>query len=500
MTGRHHAARVRRLLTAALLGPVLAACGSTVEAGQQATGGGGLSYAGGAAGTNSGGAPSSTGNGAGFAPGAVGAPGGPSYVGNGTAPGASGTSTVGGTNPSQGATSAGGHDTSAIRVGFELIQGGNQIVAQGLGTPVNFGDGKAEVTGIVNDINKHGGINGRHIQPYFGNWNAASGDNGRQADCTQLTEDDHVSFIITVVNMSAEYVACAAQHHVPIINASFGAGDDYMYRQFPLYLYTASLMSLNKEEQLVLTTGRGSGRVSTSRRVGVVIDNTPPGDPQYDRVLNATVAPTLKAWGIPYETFSVATQGDVNNAVLRFRADGVKTVVFIAPSGIIEILFMQAAEQQQWRPDYILGDSTDPWFIGEAAPTAQVQHITGAGSLPVSNVPESQYPTTAREKQCFAVIRAAGETNTNRHSSLTATPYCEATWEFVAVASKVVGALTPVSYFNAYSQVGTSFDPVTTFAINFANGRHTGAARYRTLGYASQCQCITYTSGLRPIP
>jgi len=128
VTGRHHAARVRRLLTAALLGPVLAACGSTVEAGQQATGGGGLSYTGGAAGTNSGGAPSSTGNGAGFAPGAVGAPGGPSYAGNGTAPGASGTSTVGGTNPSQGATSAGGHDTSAIRVGFELIQGGNLSV------------------------------------------------------------------------------------------------------------------------------------------------------------------------------------------------------------------------------------------------------------------------------------------------------------------------------------------------------------------------------------
>ncbi|HET6909472.1 MAG TPA: hypothetical protein VFH54_09055, partial [Mycobacteriales bacterium] len=342
MTVRGHSQRMRRLVTAALLVPAIAACGSTVEAGRQATGGG-LSYSGGAAGSTGGAASSSGGSGAGSAPGVVGGPGGASYAGSGATAGASGTSAAAGPNASLGGASGGGRDTSPIRVGFEVIQGGNQIVAQGLGTPVNFGDGKAEVTGIVNDINKHGGINGRHIQPYFGNWNAASGDNGRQADCTQLTEDDKVSFIITVVNMSAEYVACGAQHHVPIINASFGAGDDYMYRQFPLYLYTASLMSLNKEEQLVLTTGRGSGRVATSRRVGVVIDNTPPGDPQYNRVLNATVAPTLKAWGIPYETFSVATQGDVNNAVLRFRADGVKTVVFIAPSGIIEILFMQAA-------------------------------------------------------------------------------------------------------------------------------------------------------------
>lgn len=383
-----------------------------------------------------------------------------------------------------------------IRVGFETIQGGNAFIAQGLGTPVNFGDGHEEVTGVVNDINKHGGVNGRKIQPFFGDWNASSGDSGREADCTKMTEDDKVSFIITVVNISAAYVACGARHNVPIINASLGAGDNYLYKEYPLYFYSPSLLSLNTEEALVLKSGRVSGRVTPAKKVGVVIDQTS-GDPQYNRVLSTTVEPTLKAWGIPYETYGVATQADVNGAVLHFRTDGVKTVMFIAPSGIIEILFMEAAENQGYRPDYILGDSAASWFVGQAAPQAQVQHITGAGSLPMSNVPASQYPTTPQEKHCLDVIRAAGETNQNRQSSITATVYCQATYEFAAIASQVNGALTPANFYAAYPRA--TLTPISTFAINVTNAQHTAASQYRTLGYTPRCQCISYTSGLQPV-
>jgi hypothetical protein len=492
---------IRRAL---LLLPLVAAigCGSTVQTGangQDAVGTDGLGVASGSTtGTgSSAGGDSSLSLPGGSSASASGAGSGSTLPGSSGAAGSAGASSTPASSGGAPAAVPGSH--APIRVGFEVIQGGNQLVTQGLGTPVNFGDGKAEVTGIVHAVNKDGGVNGHPILPFFGNWNAATQENGRESDCTKLTEDDKVSFIITVVNMSEGYAACAARHNVPLINASFGAGDDDMYRQFAQYLYTPSLLSLNKEEQIVLTTGHASGRVVSSKHVGVIVDNTPPGDPQYQRVLQTTVEPTLKSWNVPYETFSVTTQGDVNNAVLRFRADGVKTVVFVAPSGIIEILFMQAAEQQEYRPDYVLGDSTDPWFIGEAAPTAQVQHVSGAGSLPVSNVPDKQYPTTAREKECFREIATQGEDNKNRHASLTATVYCEGVDEFVAIASHVTGALTPASFYAAYPTVGSSYDPVTTFKINFNNGRHTGAAEYRTLGYTTKCHCIDYTGALRPV-
>ena len=469
----------------------LSACGTTVHDAQIAAGtsaGSGLGAPGPWSQTGSGtaSAPGFGATGAGSASGAtVNAPGAP------TTSGAAPASNVGaGAAPS-------GSGGGPIRVGFETIQGGNAFIAQGLGTPVNFGNGHEEVTGIVDDINKHGGVNGRKIQPFFGDWNPTSGDSGRESDCTAMTEDDKVSFIITVVNISASYVACAARHHVPIINASLGAGDDYLYKQYPLWFYSPSLLSLNTEEALVLTSGRASGRVKPSDKLGVVIDNTS-NDPQYGRVLTTTVEPLLRSWRIPFETSSVATQADVNGAVLHFRADGVKTVLFIAPSGIIEILFMEAAENQGYRPDYILGDSAAPWFVGQAAPAAQVQHVTGAGSLPMSDVPASQYPTTPQEQHCFNVIRAAGEDNRNRQSSITATVYCQAAYEFVAIASHASGALTPASFYASYAGV-RSFTPISTFAINFGDGRHTSASEYRTLGYTQRCQCISYTSSLLPV-
>jgi hypothetical protein len=68
------------------------------------------------------------------------------------------------------------------------------------------------------------------------------------------------------------------------------------------------------------------------------------------------------------------------------------------------------------------------------------------------------------------------------------------------VGALAVGPLTADSFAAAYPKVGRSYLPVTTFQIDFASGRHDNAAQYRTLAYAASCTCITYTSGLKPIP
>jgi len=474
---------------------LLSACGTTIPLAQQqsarqeslGTAGGGLT---------------------GGSTGAVGTAGSTGALGTGTGTGTGGTtgSTVvtattgtAGTTGTTGSTSGGATgDRTPVKVGFEVIKGGNAAVAAAFGTPVNFGDGKAEITAIVNDVNAHGGVGGRRIVPFIAEVNVADGDAGRDADCRSLTEDDHVAFILTVININQAYAQCGAKHGVPIINASFGAGDDGLYASVGKYLYSPSLMNLNRESALVLDALRDAGKATTSTLVGVVLDNT--SDAIADRVYKKTIDPVLTARGVPHESFSVAQQSDISAAVLRFQSDGVKTVVFVAPSGIIEVLFMNAADNQQYRPDYGLGDSTDPWFIGNAAPAQQVKHIYGAGSLPVSNVEVAQYPTTPREKKCLDLIRTQGENNADRHGSLTATVYCEAIREFTAVGALAVGPLTADSFAAAYPKVGRSYLPVTTFQIDFASGRHDNAAQYRTLAYAASCTCITYTSGLKPIP
>ena len=415
--------------------------------------------------------------------------------GSGQAPGSAGGATGPGSSTAGTAVSA--NDHTPIIVGFEVIQGGNQFIASGFGTPVNFGDGRKEITAVIKDLNAHHGINGHPITPIFADWDAATGDQGRQADCATLIDDGHAQFVLTVININSALLGCVAKHGVPLINSSLGAGDDYLYRTYRGNFFSPAMMSLNRESALLLRRLLERHVLVPGHKVGVVLDGT---DPQYDRVFKETEEPTLKSLGLPYDSYSVAAEADVNSAVLRFKADGIQQVVFIAPNGIIATLFMQDAEQQQYRPTYGMGDSTAAWFAAKAAPPAQVKGFQGVASLPLGNVEVSQYPTTPRERACLSLIAKEGENNADRHTSITATVYCEAIYSWATVAQLVTGKVTPAAWRAAYPRVGTSYQPVTTFATDFGNGQNGNAVQYRDMGWSESCSCVTYAGPYRPIP
>jgi hypothetical protein len=286
---------VRIPAVAVLFSLLVTACGTTVQ-GTGALSGGADATTGFVAGPAGSGTTGAAGSAAGaVSPGTTGTVAGPGATG-GTAAVTTGTGSV------PGATGAVvPNDRSPVRVGFEVIQGGNELIANGLGTPVNFGNGRKEVLAIVNDLNAHGGINGHQIVPVFAEWNAASGDTGRQTDCAKLIDDGKAQFVITVVNIISPLLECIAKHGVPLLNASLGAGDEELYRKYGANFYSPSLLSLNRESELLLRRLTERKVLAAGRKVGVVIDGT---DPQYARVFKETEEPTLKSLGIPYDSYS----------------------------------------------------------------------------------------------------------------------------------------------------------------------------------------------------
>jgi ABC-type branched-subunit amino acid transport system substrate-binding protein len=451
---------------------------------------------------------------------APGVSGGPVENGSAASAGASGSvvGTAGASGPGRGTSATAGpsdtvvlpsageprnavmKDRTPIKVGAFYLNGGNAALGSGFAaTPVNFGDGQLEARAIVADINAHGGVGGRPIELYLQKVEAtdASKPQAFDAACAALAEDHHVFVILSMFNLRSPLAACAAKHKTLLLDAALGAGDDVVYRTYGDWAFTPAEMSLDTEQKLVLQNAAATGVVSPKTKVGVVVQND---DEIFLRVLKNTIEPTLKSLGVPYESMVIASATDTSgmaNAILKFKTNNVGVVEFSAGNGgIPEVLFMQAADQQQFHPKYIMGDSTDTWFVGDSAPATQAQQITGVGSYPIANVNANQIPPSAAEKHCLNVITKAGEPVADRHSSLTATFYCEMFYGFAAAGAQVQGRMTSDAWRTAYRSLGPRYPAVTSFAVDVNLNPNAGARGYRSLAWNTQCRCVAYSSPL----
>jgi ABC-type branched-subunit amino acid transport system substrate-binding protein len=348
------AGRVRRTAAVLVLCLLAAACGSTVQVGQQTAtvaggtqgtvpvadgmsaqpAGGAALPADGVAGSVSSGAPGS-------APAVAGG-----GAGGGTAAGAAGTPPGGGSagtagGDGNGGAGAGGSSQTAgiatgegpIRLGFIVLKNGEAFVS-GLGTEASFGNGRRHVEAAVGDLNDRGGIAGRKVEPFFAEVDAAAADPEANyaAACTKLTQDDRVFAILTPINVREGVVACAAQARTPLINASFNPGDNYLYERFGDYFYSPSMLNLDNGVLLMLNTLRREGALDGDTKIGLLYTSTP----QFQRVVENTFVPTLEAWGVPHEVAGAAAYNaaQINSAQLQFASSGVNLVMFVAPNGI----------------------------------------------------------------------------------------------------------------------------------------------------------------------
>jgi hypothetical protein len=393
-------------------------------------------------------------------------------------------------------------DQSPLQIGVLYVNGGNTAIASAFAdTPVSFGDGRLEAQAVVDDINANGGVRGRMLEAHYAPVEAANANGpGLQAACESLVHDHDVFAIMSIFNVRSLLAACAAKYEKILFSSALGGGDDDLYAEFRDWVFTPTQLSLDREQRTVLHVGRESGRITAGSKVGVVIQDD---DPQYNRVYEGTIAPILDGWDVdhfPAHIASAGSTGDISGAVLRFKAEGVTSVLFSAGNGGIPVVFfMQTAEQQAYHPRYELGDSSNTWFVGSQAPIAQRRNIHGAGTYPIANVHASQYPTTPREQHCLDVISDAGEPVDDRHTSLTATFYCEIIYGFAAVGNRVTGPMTPASWRTAYYGFGTDYPAITTFASDLSTGRNDNPALYRVLGFLEDCACITYLSDRRPL-
>ena len=416
----------------------------------------------------------------------------------GGAPGAP-TAGAAGTSRARGVTS------TSIRLGVPVEQG-TQAAADAFGIQgASTLSTERIVDALVADVNRTGGVLGRKLEAVYHYFDAAEAISNPDRTVAKICEDfgkDRPVFAVAIGLPLVGLRKCTAEMGSPLwLVSGFGStipaaaytenGGSYLYGVASLTmdrlaeLFIASLEDRRFHETWNTTSG-GPGVQPT--RLGVIHVDTPDQNHLYasyatqlakhKRRFEATVTYPQNA-----QDALAATQ----SAVLKFKAEGV-THVYGA-----SVFFLQAAEQQQYRPRYAYLPGLGALGVANS-PKAQLRGAMTVGWLPTRDVNAPQDPgATPGADRCLKVMRSAGLDTANRSNVGPMTSLCDAVYSLrdALVAGR---SISVAGLRQGFESLATGFPPASTFRTSVGPGRHAGVQSVRDMAFDSGCGCLVYTS------
>ena len=201
-------------------------------------------------------------------------------------------------------------------------------------TDISHGDYEKSYHAVIDDLNKHGGVNGRKVVPVFAKVNPI-GTAPAQEACLKLTEDDHMFAVIGFFYFDAP-LCYVAQHNTPILGGQI-TSKNLAQAKAPWTTLDSGAEVGARVVDALAKAGELKGKVGI-----ITLANDEQG------LLNDVVLPALKRNKIKgtsaildaSTTDTVAITQQAGTFLERFKADGVKTVLVVggAPSTVISAL------------------------------------------------------------------------------------------------------------------------------------------------------------------
>lgn len=213
-----------------------------------------------------------------------------------------------------------------------------------------FGDFRTQYQVAIDALNERGGVHGRQVVPEYRLYAAGDLDDMRAA-CVYLTEEKKVFAVLG--GFYGDPILCVTEQHETPMLAQASEPDDFYARSRGMYF------SLAASKDRILGDLAGAlhrDGVLRGRTIGILdqegIDAIP---------VDRTLLPRLEQLGydVAYHSRIAndvgAAQSQIPLEVQRMRGAGVDTV--IVASGLIRAtVFIQEAQNQRWRPQYLLSD------------------------------------------------------------------------------------------------------------------------------------------------
>jgi hypothetical protein len=472
-------------------------CGSTVvTSGNASTAGlGGSSI--GAAGAGS--SPGSTNQTPGSGQPAVNVGGGPS-----TAVGQLGTSssTIGGSgaggprsNATQSQTGLSLGTSKPLLIGFRYVKDASPFISSLGLKEVSTGDQQGFAAAVAAYINAHGGVAGRPLRVlYVGETAedaAAQPQTTQAASCATMTQDNHVFAAVSPSFSGTSFQACMQKAGVPYVEDNWNYWDPTNPATNRSY-FVPSYPDAARSQPVLVSALLRHGWFGSKPVIGVAAYSYQ----DRDRAV-AALQSVLSADGLPARiTYRVSSPNDYQNAVLRFKALGVNRVLYIEGSGGIEtLLFMNAAESQNYYPVYGLDSRSGANLLQTNAPAAQLRGAFGIGWMPTVDLGVKGF--TAPDAACLSIIHKAGLATADNTAARFALATCDVFFFFKTVMQARTPAPGSATAFTAAAEsLGSRYTPTGSFRAWFGPDRHDGTSAVRPLGYVGDCSCFRYQGGL----
>jgi Periplasmic binding protein len=381
-----------------------------------------------------------------------------------------------------------GVTATTIRVGVPYIDVGAPVLRT-LGVAINYGSFPDAFNALIDDVNAHGGIDGRKVVPYITAVNPV-GTAPAATACTQLTEDDSVFVVLAPLQPT-----CYLEHNVPVVGSIYPAGHSSTEAQD--FSPTAPVAAFDPLE-LAAMAKQG---VFKHKKVAIF------GGETGDESELALVQSALAKLHVPVVTTAdvTAPQGDeaavtaqMGPIAQRFKSAGATEVVAVGTGGAAWPGGLSAI-QSTYNPPWVATVETDfNGAVGSGDGTAYLSNVMTATALP----PPAEIWNNAGTQECVHIIKRAFPSDGIRAFDASL-PESEQTWTSVEIAcsdmalfediAKAAGKnLTVSSFVHAGYGLRNVLLPGGNIPVSFAPNRPFGLGSVYMAHYDTATKSVVY--------
>jgi ABC-type branched-subunit amino acid transport system substrate-binding protein len=347
---------------------------------------------------------------------------------------------------------------------------------------------------FVDDINEHGGINGKRLLVAVTRYSPLIPAD-LQSACVEQSEDYKVFATLAGPGFGPEGEVCMASKQTPVITTNNSSAHTLNERTLGWVRETVmnkDRMAKNWVDWLI-----SSKTVSPANRIGIIYAENPEDTPLVTNVLvpylkekKLNIVEQIAYSGTTADTVTAESQ----NAILKFKTKGVDVVLpdldFLRTAS-----FVTTADSGNYHPKYVVSDlgllSTD--FTTSFYPAGQWTGTTAVTSYVTGQNVAKQLPTTTSFKECQSIYNAHGETFTSDPANVGAEVvammyYCEHLHLFAQVAKLAGTNLNRASFLGAFSKLGTWSERVTlTNPLTYGPQKFDGVDDFAVVKWQPAC-------------